>query len=91
MGASGDSEAANERFRIKHNLPYSLLCDDDDRLLCKVFGAWQKKKMAGREYMGIVRSSFLVGADGTVEKVFPKVRAAVHPQQVLDFLEGEAE
>ena len=87
IGASADTPEKNERFRAKHSLPYPLLCDDDEKSLCTAFGVWQQKKMAGVEYMGIERTSFLVAADGTVEKVYRKVKAAVHPEQVLTDLQ----
>ena len=87
IGASADSAPANTRFRRKHDLPFKLLCDNEAKDLGTAFGVWQAKKMAGRSYMGIVRSSFLIDADGVVELVFPKVKTGTHARDVLDALD----
>jgi thioredoxin-dependent peroxiredoxin len=87
VGASADSEKANGRFKVKHDLPFLLFCDNEARDLCTAFGVWQEKKMAGRKYMGIVRSSFLIDGTGSVEIAFPKVNTKTHAQDVLAALD----
>jgi len=64
-------------------IPYTLLADSD-RELSKKFGVWAKKKFMGREYMGVIRSTFLVNDKGKIFKIFPKVKAAGHSKQVLE-------
>jgi thioredoxin-dependent peroxiredoxin len=88
VGASADSEKANGRFKEKRNLPFRLLCDNEARDLCTAFGVWQEKKMAGRKYMGVVRSSFLIDSAGSVEIAFPEVKTKSHAQDVLAAVDG---
>lgn len=83
IGVSKDSAASHTRFAEKHCLPFPLVVDDDLKL-CEAAGVWQKKKMAGREYMGIVRKTFLVDFDGTVLATIDKVDTKNAAQQVLD-------
>ncbi|HSG28712.1 MAG TPA: thioredoxin-dependent thiol peroxidase [Candidatus Krumholzibacterium sp.] len=82
FGVSRDSVASHARFADKYVLPFTLLSDESGDML-KKYGAWQKKKMAGREYMGIVRMSYLIGPDGKVAKVYAKVKPPEHAEQVL--------
>jgi peroxiredoxin Q/BCP len=82
-GISPDSAASHAKFRQKFELPFTLLVDDGHRVADE-YGAWGKKKNYGREYDGIIRSSFLVGPDGRIAHVWPKVKADGHAGDVLE-------
>ena len=83
LGVSPDDVDSHKKFCIKMRIPYTLLADSD-KVLSKKFGVWGKKKFMGREYMGIIRSTFLVNEKGKIFKVYPKVKAAGHSKQVLE-------
>ena len=87
IGISRDSSASHKRFAEKNSLPFILL-SDPERQAIEAYGVWQEKKMYGKVSMGIVRSTFVIGPDGTVEKVMPKVKPDTNAQEVLDFLQG---
>ncbi len=82
IGVSADSVKSHKNFAMKLNLPFRLL-SDPDHVLLEACGVWRKKKMAGREYMGIVRSTFLVDPEGVIRAVWPKVSVAGHAHDVL--------
>lgn len=87
IGVSPDDADSHRRFCDKMSIPYTLLADTDKKI-SKLFGVWGKKKFMGREYMGVMRSTFLADESGTVFKVFPRVRPAGHSKEVLaSFLE----
>jgi len=88
LGASADSIKANDRFRKKHGLQFPVLCDNDEKDLCRGFGVWQPKKLAGIKYEGIVRTTFVIAPDGTVLKAYPKVSPLGHASEVLDYVAG---
>jgi peroxiredoxin Q/BCP len=79
---SADAVKALASFKEKYKLNFPLLSDPEHKAIMK-FGAWQKKQFMGRTYMGIVRSSFLIGKDGKIEEVWPLVKAKGHPSEVL--------
>ena len=83
LGISPDDVDSHKKFCVKMKIPYTLLADSD-KVLSKKFGVWGKKKFMGKEYMGIVRSTFLVNEKGKIFKVYPKVKAAGHSKQVLE-------
>ncbi len=83
IGISPDSVNSHARFKDKYGLPYKLL-SDEDRKLAKAFGVWVKKQNYGREYMGIERSTFLVGPDGKIKKVWRGVKVPGHVDKVLE-------
>ena len=85
LGVSPDGIKSHERFRDKHDLNFPLLADPDHSVAA-AFGAWGKKKMYGKEYEGILRSTFVIGPDGRVESVYAKVKPAEHADQVLQDL-----
>lgn len=85
LGVSKDSPKRHERFVAKHDLNFTLLSDESTDMIAK-YGAWQKKKLAGREYMGIVRMSYLIDPKGVVRKVYKKVKPAQHAEEVLNDL-----
>jgi thioredoxin-dependent peroxiredoxin len=83
VGISKDSVASHTKFCTKQNLTFTLLSDGDGAA-CEGFGVWQEKKNYGKVYMGIVRSTFLVDANGKVVKTWTKVKTKGHAQAVLE-------
>ena len=82
FGVSTDSVASHVRFRAKYALPFRLLADED-HAVAEAFGVWVEKTTRGRTYMGVERSTFIIGPDGRVEHVFPRVKPAEHVDQLL--------
>lgn len=85
LGVSGDSASRHMKFIEKHELPFSLLVDED-HTVCEQYGVWKLKKMYGREYMGIERSTFLIDENGIVTKEWRKVRVKNHIEEVLTYI-----
>ena len=81
-GISPDGASSHRRFREKFSLPFTLL-SDEDHAVAEAYGAWALKKNYGREYMGIVRSSFLVDPSGKIARAWPRVKADGHAAEVL--------
>ena len=88
LGVSKDSEKSHNRFIEKNNLPFRLLVDEDI-VLCEKYGVWQEKKMAGRTYMGIVRTTFIIDENGKIEKIYPKVKVKGHVEAILQYLKEQ--
>ena len=89
FGVSPDSVRSHAKFREKYGLPYRLLSDEGHRL-AEAYGVWVQKKAMGREYMGNERTTFVIGADGRVEKVLPQVKPAEHVELLLGALSDRA-
>ena len=85
LGISADSAKSHANFKKKFDLPFHLLSDPEKEVI-QSYGAWGKKKNYGREYMGLIRSTFVVGPDGTILKVFPKVKPDDHAAEILELL-----
>ncbi len=85
VGISPDGEKSHDKFRNKYNLPFYLLSDEEHRI-AEAYGAWGEKKMYGKTYMGIIRSTFIIDEEMVVSKVFPKVSPEGHAEEVLEFL-----
>ena len=83
IGISKDDVDSHKKFCQKMKIPYILLADTETDV-AKKFGVWGKKKFMGKEYMGVVRSTFLVDEKGKIFKAYPKVKAAGHAKQVLE-------
>lgn len=83
VGVSGDSAASHGRFKEKQALNFPLIADVEKSTI-QAFGAWGEKKMAGRVYMGIIRSTFVIGADGLIERVITKVDTKNAARQILE-------
>ncbi len=83
IGISKDDVDSHKKFCEKMKIPYVLLADTKTEV-AKKFGVWGKKKFMGREYMGVVRSTFLVDEKGKIIKAFPKVKSAGHASEVLE-------
>jgi peroxiredoxin Q/BCP len=86
LGVSPDSASSHERFRDKYDLNFPLLVDEDHSV-AEAYGAWGRKKMYGREYEGVLRSTFVIGPEGRIEKTFRKVKPTDHAVEVLTELE----
>ena len=84
-GVSPDGAGSHAAFRAKFGLPFTLLSDEDHDV-AERYGAWGEKQSYGRTSVGLIRSTFLVGPDGRLAKVWPKVKADGHAQAVLDAL-----
>ena len=82
VGVSADSEASHMRFKTKLQLNFPLIADTEKRLI-KQFGAWGEKKMAGRVYDGILRTTFVISPDGVIERVITKVDTKNAATQIL--------
>ncbi len=82
LGVSIDSPERHQKFIEKYDLPFTLLADIDKKVVQK-YGVWQEKKLYGKTFMGIVRSTFLIDKSGTVRKIFPKVKVKNHIEEVL--------
>jgi thioredoxin-dependent peroxiredoxin len=89
LGVSPDDEASHAKFREKFSLPFPLLADPD-HAVAEAYDVWREKKNYGKTYMGILRSTFVIGADGTVEKAMYGVKADGHPEKVLEALPASA-
>ncbi len=85
IGISADTVQAHGKFASKYNLPFVLLSDTGKKVI-QAFGAWGEKKMYGKSYEGIIRSTFVIGSDGIIRKVFPKVKPEDHAREVLEAL-----
>lgn len=83
IGISPDDVDSHKKFCDKMNIKYLLLADTTKEI-SKLFGVWGLKKFMGREYMGVMRSTFLVDTKGMVFKIFPKVKPAGHAKEVLE-------
>ncbi len=82
VGISPDAVKSQSKFKDKFALPFTLLCDVDKEA-AQAYGVYQEKNMYGKKVMGIVRTTFIIGADGRIARVFPKVKAQGHAEQVL--------
>jgi peroxiredoxin Q/BCP len=82
FGLSPDGEASHAKFKQKYGLPFTLLADPDHRV-AEEYGFWGEKSFAGKKYMGIERSTVVIRPDGTVARVFRRVKPAEHADQVL--------
>lgn len=85
IGVSPDPEAAHVKFIGKYNLQFNLLADTEKEIL-KAYGAWGLKKMYGKEYEGVLRTTYVIDENGNIEKVFSKVDTKNHTEQILKSL-----
>jgi peroxiredoxin Q/BCP len=82
VGISPDKPSAQAKFKQKYDLPFLLLADGE-KAVAQAYGVWKEKNMYGRKVMGIERTTFVIGPDGKIEKIYNKVKAAGHAEQVL--------
>ncbi len=87
VGVSPDSIESHAKFEQKHSLKV-LLLSDPEKKCCSAYGVWVEKSMYGRKYMGVERSTFIINSTGIVEKVFRKVKAEGHANEVMVCLTG---
>lgn len=83
VGVSPDSERSHLNFCAKHELNFTLL-SDTDHSVCEAYGVWAEKSMYGRKYMGVVRTTFVIDANGRIERIFDKVNTTNHYQQIIN-------
>ena len=82
VGVSPDRAAAQAKFKQKYELPFTLLADQE-KSAAEAYGVWREKNMYGKKVMGIVRSTFVIGPEGRIEKIYGSVKAKGHAGQVL--------
>lgn len=82
VGVSPDAPKAQAKFKTKFGLPFTLLTDTDHHA-AEQYGVWKEKSMYGKKYMGIERTTFVIGPEGKIKKIFPKVSVEGHAQEVL--------
>jgi peroxiredoxin Q/BCP len=82
LGVSADSVASHKKFKDKYDLNFPLLADTDKKVI-EAYDVWQEKSLYGRKYMGIVRATYIIGKDGKITHIFPKVKVAEHADEVL--------
>jgi len=87
LGISRDTPKAQAKFKTKYDLPYPLLADVDEKV-CKQFGVLKEKNMYGKKVMGIERTTFLIGPDQKLLKIFPKVKPEGHAEEVLETIKA---
>jgi peroxiredoxin Q/BCP len=83
LGISPDSSKSHRKFKEKHQLTYTLIADVD-HAISEQYGVWQEKSNYGRKYWGVVRTTFIIDADGRIAKVFQKVKPENHAAEVAD-------
>ena len=83
LGVSPQDVVSHKKFAAKFELPFPLLADPD-RKITEAYGCWGKKKLFGHEYMGVLRTTFIIDGNGRIEKIFRKVHSNKHTQQILD-------
>ncbi|WP_028505848.1 thioredoxin-dependent thiol peroxidase [Ruminococcus sp. FC2018] len=88
IGVSKDSVSSHVKFAEKYSLPFILL-SDPDRQAIEAYGVWQEKKNYGKVSMGVVRSTFIIDENGSIEKVMPKVKPDTNAAEILAYLKGE--
>ena len=87
LGVSPDGKDSHNKFIEKFNLPFTLLSDEEKKT-SEDYGVWVKKSMYGKEYMGVSRTTFVIGKDGTIEKIYEKVKPEGHAEEVLALLKN---
>ena len=86
IGISPDTTASHRKFREKHNLPFHLLSDPEHKVM-EMYGAYGEITLYGKKNVGVIRSTFFIWMDGTIEKIFKKVNTATHGEDVRKALE----
>ena len=85
LGISRDSVESHQKFKAKYKLPFPLLSDPEGKV-CEKYGVWKEKSLYGRKFMGIERSTFIIDENGTLRKIYVKVKVAGHVAEVLEEL-----
>jgi peroxiredoxin Q/BCP len=87
LGVSPDDPASHAKFASKFDLPFTLVADPD-HALCETYGVWKEKHMYGRKSMGVERTTFVIGAEGVVRRIFPRVKVDGHSDAVIKALDA---
>ena len=83
LGVSPDSAKSHQKFISKYNLPFPLIADEE-KIIIKAYGAWGLKKMYGKEYEGLLRTTFVIDEHGVIDQIFTKVKTKAHTKQILE-------
>lgn len=83
LGISADNAASHQKFKKKYELPFNLL-SDEKHLVAEKYEAWGLKKFMGKEYLGILRSTFLISEEGKILRIFKNVKPAIHSKEIID-------
>ena len=89
LGVSPDSDASHDKFIAKFKLPFTLI-PDEDKKICQAYGVWVEKSMYGKKYMGVARTTFIIGKDGRIARVFPNVKPEGHNKEIIEALKALA-
>ncbi len=87
FGCSPDSAKSHDKFRTKFDLPYELI-SDETKSICQSYGVWVEKSMYGKKYMGVARTTFIIGKDGNIAKIFEKVKPEGHNTEIINVLKS---
>lgn len=85
VGVSPDSQSSHQKFIAKYELPFPLIADTEKEII-KAYGAWGLKKMYGKEYEGLLRTTFVIDENGIIEHIFAKVKTKEHTNQILEII-----
>jgi peroxiredoxin Q/BCP len=88
LGVSPDTAAVQKKFETKYKLPFSLLADPGHETV-KKYGVWDMKKLFGREYMGVLRTTFVIDKKGIIRKIFSKPKNKAHAEEILAAMSGQ--
>ncbi len=86
VGISPDTREAQARFKARHGLPFTLLADPENKV-ARAYGVWKEKQLYGRKLMGVERTTFVIGPDGAIHRIFRKVRPKGHAAKVVEALD----
>ncbi|MFZ3150643.1 MAG: thioredoxin-dependent thiol peroxidase [Anaerolineaceae bacterium] len=86
LGVSADSTESHAKFQEKYSLPFTLLADTDHKV-SEIYGVWQLKKSMGKEYFGIVRTTFVIDEKGKIVKIYEKVKPETHAQEIIELFD----
>jgi peroxiredoxin Q/BCP len=89
LGVSVDSVKSHKKFAEKYKLPFTILADEEKKVVAQ-YGVWAKKKFMGKEYMGTMRTSFLIDPTGKIVKIYENVKPEIHADEVLDYIKSLA-
>ena len=87
VGVSPDDETAQKKFEKKYKLPFPLIADTSHQILDK-YGVWDRKKLFGHEYMGVLRTTFVINEKGFIEKIFTRPKNKVHAQEIVSAMKA---
>jgi len=88
IGVSKDSQTSHQKFAEKYSLPFILVSDPDLKAI-KAYDVWQEKKLYGKVSMGVVRSTYIIDAQGVIEKVYPKAKPDTNAAEILEYLAAQ--